>query len=220
MTLSRRPTLNTSRMPSRAYMVTAARVCKRASRQSASGSVVGWSGSVAQRYCAMLLTLPWSTTCWQPSRKMATALKVCATFIFTRSSSQLSSSFARRGSVGPAPTAWVSLRDNWVLPIGMRLRPPMSSARLPMTFAASERTGMFSCIRRFVHAAMTSEAIAVHFCSWLALISWSVESASMSTSGARFGSCSCSTSRGKRRSPAAMLTSSFARPALISSTYG
>mmetsp|Transcript_22568 Transcript_22568/g.59603 ORF Transcript_22568/g.59603 Transcript_22568/m.59603 type:complete len:307 (+) Transcript_22568:572-1492(+) len=206
MTLSSSPQLKTSRTPSRAYMVTAARVCRRYRRQSARGFVAGWSGSVAQRYCAMLLTLPWSTTCWQPSRKIVTALNVAATFIFTSSSSQLSSSFASLGSVGPEPTAFVRSRAMAVLPTGRRLRPPMRSARLPMTRAASRRTGMLSCIRRFVQAAMTSEQMAVHFCSWLEHMSQTVQSASTSTSGAMPGDCNCSTRRGKRRSPLAMLT--------------
>jgi len=154
------------------------------------------------------LTVPWSTICWQPSRKTVTERMARAACIFAASSWQLSSSFASRGSVGPAPTALVSLRAMLLLPCGIRLRPPISCAMLLMARAASRRTGTCSCIRSCVAAETTSEAMAWHLLSWCEQRSQMVRRASMSFSGAMVGDFSCSTRRGKRRSPKAMLTSS------------
>mmetsp|Transcript_72311 Transcript_72311/g.182353 ORF Transcript_72311/g.182353 Transcript_72311/m.182353 type:complete len:352 (-) Transcript_72311:182-1237(-) len=213
--LAKKPTMRSNKwtpkrsfMPPSAYMVTAAKVCSKYKRQSDKCSELGRSGSVAQRYCAVLRMVPWSTACWHPSLKMVTACKARAAFILTSSSLQLRSNFASLGSVGPVLTAPVSLRAMLVLPTGIKERPPMRSAKLPITRAASLRTGMLSCVSRCVAAATTSEAIAWHLFSWFELKSQIVRKASQSLSGAMPGVFNCSTRRGKRRSPCAIVTSS------------
>mmetsp|Transcript_64121 Transcript_64121/g.102108 ORF Transcript_64121/g.102108 Transcript_64121/m.102108 type:complete len:264 (+) Transcript_64121:1827-2618(+) len=159
-----KPVLKMSRMPSLAYIVTAAMVCRSRRRQRARGREDGRSGSVPHIYCVMPKTEPWSTTCWQPSRKMVMAWKASATCSFTSSSSQLSKSFANLGRAGPDCSTNLSPRGP--LPMGKRLRPPMSNAMLLITRAAARRTGTESCISRWVAAAMTSEEIATVLLSW------------------------------------------------------
>mmetsp|Transcript_96828 Transcript_96828/g.278609 ORF Transcript_96828/g.278609 Transcript_96828/m.278609 type:complete len:272 (-) Transcript_96828:158-973(-) len=204
-------------MPPLAYIETAAKVCRRYIKHMVRGSVAGMSGKVAHKYCAMLRTVPWSTTCWQPSRKTVMACMAWATCIFTSSSLQLRRSLAKRGKVGPAATVPTNFFDIAVLPMGIKERPPMSKAMLPITRAASRLTGMSSCVKRLVAAATTSEAMAWHLFSWFELKSQIVRSASHNCAGAMPGVVSCSTRRGKRRSPKAMLTSSSLRCPLMSS---
>mmetsp|Transcript_101744 Transcript_101744/g.242633 ORF Transcript_101744/g.242633 Transcript_101744/m.242633 type:complete len:356 (+) Transcript_101744:413-1480(+) len=206
--MSPKPVLKMSRMPSLAYIVTAAIVCRSRSRQSARGRVAGKSGSVPHMYWVMPRTVPWSTTCWQPSRKMVMACKASATCSFTNSSSQLSRSFASLGTAGPAAICAVNLSASGLFPRGNRPRPPMRRAMLLMTRAASRRTGTDSCSSKCVAAAMTSQEIATVLLSWWEQRSQMVRSASTSVSGAMPGDESCSMSRGKSRSPCAMLTSS------------
>mmetsp|Transcript_87529 Transcript_87529/g.155247 ORF Transcript_87529/g.155247 Transcript_87529/m.155247 type:complete len:237 (-) Transcript_87529:329-1039(-) len=160
-TLAMRPVPRMSRMPLLAYMVTAAKVCSKFNKQSARDFVAGRSGSVAQRYWVMPTTVPWSTTCWQPSLKMVMDCIASATCSFTNSSSQLKRSFANLGSVGPDPTAFVSLSERLELPMGSKPLPPMRRDMLLMTRAASRRTGIFSCISKWVAAEITSELIAM-----------------------------------------------------------
>mmetsp|Transcript_535 Transcript_535/g.1667 ORF Transcript_535/g.1667 Transcript_535/m.1667 type:complete len:293 (-) Transcript_535:356-1234(-) len=154
------PTPNKSFMPPLAYMVTAARVCNKYNKHSESGSEGGKSGSVAHKYCAMLRTLPWSTTCWHPSLNTVTDLNAWATFIFTSSSLQWNSSFANRGNVGPAPKVPISALDICVFPIGIWKRPPIKYARPPIARAASRCTSTLPCASKFVAAATASDAIA------------------------------------------------------------
>mmetsp|Transcript_37524 Transcript_37524/g.88186 ORF Transcript_37524/g.88186 Transcript_37524/m.88186 type:complete len:236 (-) Transcript_37524:349-1056(-) len=143
-----KPVLKMSRMPSLAYMVTAAMVCSSRSKQRAKEGDDGRSGRVPHMYCVTPTTAPWSTTCWQPSRKMVTAWNASAAWSFTSSSSQLSSSFASLGRVGPALICPVSFPARSALPTWRSPRPPMRSDILLMTLQASRRTGTASCRRR------------------------------------------------------------------------